>query len=312
MTEASKTLPALRMGAAEWGMLAVLSLLWGATFFFAKIAVREVPTFTLVLARVSIAAAILAAVIVASGGRFPNSWRSWRDFFVMGLLSNVVPFSLIFYGQVSIGAGLAAVLNAVTPLSGAVIAHYLTDDEKLSLRRVLGVGIGVAGVAVLIGPSSVGTGTAALIGSAAVLAGGVSYGFSGVWGRRFRGQPALTSACCQLMASSLMMTPLVLAVDRPWMLATPGVPTILAVLGLAAFSTALAYVLYYAILSRAGSSNVLLVTLLIPISAAALGIAFLGESLHTTDILGAVLVGLALLVIDGRLVRMLTKAAPAS
>jgi drug/metabolite transporter (DMT)-like permease len=300
--------PALRMGTYEWILLIFLSILWGASFFFGKIAVRELTPFTIALGRVLIAAAILATVVRTSGLAFPMGWRSWWPFFVMGFINNVVPFSLIFWGKKEIGSGLASVLNAATPLSGAIVAHFLTDDEKLHSNRLIGVVIGIAGVAILVGPASLGLDWGRALGAAAVLAATVSYGLAGVYGKRFRQVPALVTSCCQLTASSLMLTPLVLLVDQPWRHSLPGTTTFLAVLGLATLSTALAYVVFFTILRRAGASNALLVTLLVPFSATALGILVLGESLKPGDLLGAALVALALLVIDGRL---FTKLRPA-
>lgn len=290
----------LRMGPTEWGLLLALSVLWGGTFFFGKIARAELPAFTIVFARVFVAASILAVVAKLSGLEFPKGLKAWTPFLVMGLLNNVIPFSLIFWGQKEIGAGLASVLNAATPLSGAVVAHLFTDDEKLRSNRLIGVLVGIAGVAVLVGPSGLQMDAGRLAGSAAVLLATVSYGLSGVWGKRFRGVPALTSSCCQLTCSSVMMVPLVLIFDQPWTLPAPSVRAMLSVLAIAVLATALAYIIFFTILRRAGASNVMLVTLLIPFSATALSIAFLGEVIHYSDLAGAALVALALLIIDVR------------
>ena len=290
----------LRLGPAEWGLLLILSVLWGGSFFFGKIAIKEMGALSIVLGRVAIAAAVLSVVVRVSGLKFPATVKQWAPFLVMGLVNNVIPFSLIFWGQKEIGAGLASVLNAATPLSGAIVAHVLTTDEKLRSNRLVGVLMGMAGVAVLIGPSGIDLTWGPLLGAAAVLAATFSYGFAAVWGKRFRGVPALTSACCQLTGSSAIMLPLVLLIDRPWEQAPPGPQTLLAVLALALLSTALAYVIFFTILRRAGAANVMLVTLLLPFTASALGILFLGETMRSSDLAGAALVGLAILVIDGR------------
>jgi len=305
----------LRMGVREWGLLLFLSVLWGGSFFFAKIAVAELPPFTIVLARVAIAASILAIVAGLSGLKFPRTASGWAPFLVMGLLNNVVPFSLIFWSQQYIEEGLASVLNAGTPLAGAVVAHFFTTDEKLNSNRLIGVLIGIAGVAVLIGPAGFDFNWARLIGAVGVLLATVSYGLAGVWGKRFRGVPALTSACCQLTCSTVLMLPLVAIFDRPWERALPGPTTIAAVLALAVLSTALAYVIFFTILRRSGAANVMLVTLLVPFTASLLGIVFLGETVPSTELSGACLVGLALLVIDGRpfaALRRRLRPAPAS
>ena len=294
------TVPQLRMGTTEWVLLLLLSLLWGGSFFFGKIAVAELAPFTIVLCRVAIGAVILAVVVRVTGLEFPKSVSAWAPFLVMGLLNNVIPFSLIFWGQKEIGSGLASVLNAATPLSGAIVAHVLTRDEKLHSNRLLGVLVGLAGVIVLVGPSGLTMSWGPLLGAAAVLLATVSYGCAAVWGKQFRGVPALPSACCQLTASTVIMTPVVLGLDPPWLRSMPSGATIAAVVALAVLSTALAYVLFFEILRRAGAANAMLVTLLIPFSATALGILFLGETMRPTDLAGACLVALALLIIDGR------------
>ncbi len=300
MTQPSEKPAELRMGATEWGLLLALSMLWGATFFFGKIARAELSAFTIVLFRVGIAAAILAVAMRLSGLEFPKGLKGWWPYLVMGLLNNVIPFSLIFWGQREIGAGLAAVLNASTPLFGAIVAHIVTDDEKLRSNRLIGVLIGIAGVAVLMGPTGLDLNFSRALGMGAVLLASLSYGISGSWAKRFRGVPALTTSACQLTCSTAIMAPLVLAFDPPWAQAVPSLKVMLSVLAIATLCTALAYILFFTIIRRAGASNVLLVTLLVPFSATALGIVFLGEQLHATDLAGAALVGLALLIIDGR------------
>ena len=305
----------LQMGATEWGLLLFLSILWGGSFFFIKVAVSELAPFSVVLCRVAIGAMLLAIAVRASGHEFPATLDGWVPYAVMGLLNNVVPFSLITWGEQVIGSGLASVLNASTPLFGAIIAHVLTADEKLSGNRLAGVLVGIAGVAVLIGPSGFDLRAGPLLGAAAVLCASISYGCSSVWGKRFRGVPALTTSCCQLTCSSLMMLPLVLVFDKPWLRPVPSAQVLLSVAGLGIISTALAYVIFFTILRRAGASNVVLVTLLVPLTATALGIFFLNESLRPTDLAGAALIAIALLIIDGRpfttLRRLVTGRSPA-
>jgi drug/metabolite transporter (DMT)-like permease len=316
MTQTSKPSTNLHMGLTEWALLLLLSILWGGSFFFGKIARAELSAFTIVLFRVGIAAAILLVVAKASGLELPRGLKAWMPYLVMGLLNNVIPFSLIFWGQREIGAGLASVLNASTPLFGAIVAHIFTDEEKLHSNRLVGVLIGMAGVAVLIGAPGLqlgnSTDTARLAGMGAVLLASLSYGLSGTWAKRFRGVPALTTSACQLTCSTLVMAPLVLLFDPPWAQGLPSAKAMLAVLAIAVLCTALAYVIFFTIIRRAGAANVLLVTLLVPFTAAALGIAFLGEQFHATDLAGAALVGLALIVIDGRIFAGLRKRAVAA
>jgi drug/metabolite transporter (DMT)-like permease len=307
-------LPPPRLGAVEWGLLAVLSLLWGGSFLFGRIAVAELPPMTVAWVRVALAAAVLLVGLLLTGAAIGRALPRWRDFLVMGLVNNVIPFSLIFWGQTAIGAGLAAVLNATTPLFAAVIAHLGTSDEKLTGNRIAGLLIGIAGVAVLIGPETMagfGKNVWALL---AVLGAALSYGFAGFWGRRFRGLPPGLSALSQLSASTLLLLPLVLVFDQPFDLPMPSPKVIAAILALAVLSTALAYIVFFRIIVRAGGSNVMLVTLMIPPSAMLLGWLVLGETLSAGELAGAAVIGLALLVIDGRLLPRLGlgSAAPTS
>lgn len=286
----------------EWAMLLVLAAVWGGSFFFNGIAVRELPVFTIVVARVALAALILAALTRLAGEKLPREPRVWRTFLAMGLVNNVVPFSLIVWGQQHIASGVASILNASTPLFTVVLAHFLTSDEKLTPGRVAGVVTGFAGVAVMIGLDVAEALGAHVAAQALCLAGAVSYAFAGIYGRRFRtmGLSLLATATGQVTASSLLLVPLVLAVDRPWTLAMPGMATLAALAGVAAISTAFAYVLYFRILASAGATNLLLVTFLIPVSAILLGVLFLGEVLLPRHVAGMALIGLGLSAIDGR------------
>jgi drug/metabolite transporter (DMT)-like permease len=181
----------------------------------------------------------------------------------MATLNNVVRFSLILWGQTRIASGLAAILNACAPLFTAVLAHFLTADERLTPRRMTGVLLGLAGVVLMIGPDSLSGLGRDVMAQLAVLAAGVSYACAGILGRRFAGTPPLVTATGQVTASTLLILPLALAVDRPWTLTVPGTRVWLALLGLAIISTALGYVVYFRILATAGATNLLLVTLLI-------------------------------------------------
>jgi drug/metabolite transporter (DMT)-like permease len=291
-----------RMGLIDWCLLLFLSLLWGASFFYAAVALTELPPFTIVLLRVAIAALILHIVLRVVGVRFPWDSKSWRAFFGMGLLNNAIPFCLIVWGQTHVASGLASILNATTPFFTVVIAHVLTADERLSRNRLLGVVIGLAGVVVLIGPQALSGLGKDVAGQLAIIGAAISYAFAGVFGRRFRpmGIPAMATAAGQVTASSLLILPVALLVDRPWDLAMPGTAVSLAILGTALLSTALGYVVYFRLLASAGAVNLLLVTFLIPPSAIILGGLLLGEHLQATDFAGMALIGLGLAAIDGR------------
>lgn len=302
------------MGLRQWMLIVVLSVLWGGSFFFNGVLVQALPRFTIVALRVAIAAVALNVVIRATGQRMPGQRRIWAAFFVMGLLNNMIPFSLIVTGQTRIGSGLAAILNATTPLFTVVVAHFLTDDEQMTRRRLLGVLIGLVGVAVVIGLNALRSLGDQLWAQLAVLGAALSYALAGIYGRRFgrQGVAPVVTANGQVTASAVVLLPLALLVDRPWTLPAPPPQAWAAMLGLALFSTALAYVVYFRLLATAGASNALLVTFLIPVSAILLGAAFLGERLGAQQLAGMALIGVGLATIDGRVLRLLRGAAHAA
>ena len=296
-----------RMGALEWALLIALSIIWGGSFLFVGIAVSALPTFTIVLLRVAIAALALHLILRAMRIPLPGDATAWAAFFGMGLLNNVIPFSLIAWGMIHIASGLASILNATTPLFTVLLAHALTGDERLTRARLAGVLTGLAGVVVLIGPEALQGLGGDVLAQIAVLGAACSYGFAGIFGRRFRrmGIPPLATATGQVTASSILLLPMTLYMDRPWTLAMPGVTVWAAIVGLALLSTALAYILFFRILAGAGAVNLSLVTFLIPVSAILMGITVLGETLHATDFLGMILIGCGLIAIDGRLPALL-------
>lgn len=299
----------MQMTARVWAMLVALAVLWGASFFFVAIATHELPPFTLVLWRVTQAWIILLPIALLSGGRLPRDWNLWLAFLVMAVLNNVIPFSLISKGQQTVPSGLASVINATTPLFTAVLAHFFAQGEPLTIRRVAGVLVGVGGVAILMGPDVMeGRGTS-VFGMTLLLGATFSYGCAAVWGRRLREVPPLVAACSQLIASCAVLAVLAALFDRPWSLSAPSLATVGAMTGLAVLSTALAYILFYRILSEAGGTNAMLVTLLIPVAGLALGVMVLGEPLLARHVVGALVIGSALLVIDGRLLIWLGLAA---
>jgi drug/metabolite transporter (DMT)-like permease len=297
------------MGPVEWDLLLVLALLWGGSFFFSKIAVGELPPLTVVLCRVVLAALALNIVVLLGGRRMPADPRLWGAFFVMGVLNNVIPFSLIFWGQTQIASGLAAILNATTPLFTVLVAHVATKDEKLSASRLIGVFAGVIDVAAMIGPGAFAGGGGSTLAKTAVLGAALSYAFAAIWGRRFRGVPSMIAANGQLSASALVMTPVALLADRPWSLAFPSPRVVWALSALALLSTAAGYIIYFALLARVGATNVLLVTLLIPPSALLLGALFLAEAVEPRDLAGLACIAAGLAAIDGRLLRRLQRRA---
>lgn len=299
MTDAAPP-PHRQMTAAEWALLLVLSVLWGGSFFFNHIAVAALPPLTVVTVRVALAAAVLWLVVLARGVPVPRSRTAWIAFTVMGLFNNALPFSLIVWGQSHIASGVAAILNASTPLFGVVLAHLLTD-EKLTASRASGVLLGLGGVAVMMGGAALGGGILFAAQAACVLA-AICYAVSGLYGRRFGnlGLAPLATAAGMLTCSSLLLMPVALAFDQPWTLPRPDAAVFVSLGALAVLSTAIAYIVFFRLLATAGTINLLLVTLLVPVTAVLLGVVVLGEALLPRHLAGMALIAIGLAAIDGR------------
>lgn len=290
-----------QMSARNWALLLLLGTVWGGSYFFARIAVSEMPPLILVMFRVSIAALVLQAFLAVRGPSFRIALPLAGSFFVLALLNNVIPFSLIFMGQTEVGAGLASVLNATTPFWTAILANMLTADEKLTPVKLTGIAFGIAGTGVMIGPGLLTGLGGPLWAKLALIGGAVSYGLAFIYGRRFRGVPPTVVATGQLTASTIIMIPLVLTLYDPGNLFSFSGNIWAAVIGLAVLSTAFAYLIYFRVLASAGATNASLVTFLNPVSAILLGSLVLGERLTSFEIAGMVLIATGLIIIDGRL-----------
>jgi len=297
------------MNSKVWAMLILLSILWGGSFFFVGVVVNDLPPLTIVTLRVGIAAFTLWGIAMMLGLRPPKSLKIWGAFLGMGLLNNVLPFVLIVWGQTQIASGLASILNAATPIFTVVVAGILLPDERPTPLKLFGVALGFVGVVVMIGVPALG-GVGSLFAQLAIVAATVSYAFAGVYGRRFKslGINPVVTAAGQVTASTLILLPITLFVDGAIDTDKTNMSTWIAIAGLAVASTAIAYVLYFKILELAGATNVLLVTLLVPVSATLLGSLFLNESLEFIHILGMALIAFGLSAIDGRLWHRLKSA----
>jgi drug/metabolite transporter (DMT)-like permease len=301
------------MTAREWGLLALLSLLWGGSFFFIGVAVKELPPLTLAALRVGLAALILWVSAPLTGAVPPRNGKALAALALLGLGNNALPFALIAWGQSHLAAGLASILNAATPLFAVLIAHVFTTEEKLSRFKIIGTAAGMAGVAWVIGPDLLwGQAKINAWAEGAVLLAALSYAASAVFARRVRalGLGPIDVATGQATAGAIYLVPLALFVDAPWSLPVPSAAVVASVFAIAALCTALAYVVYFRILSGAGATNVLLVTLLAPATSVVLGALFLHERLLARQFLGFALIAVGLAFIDGRLPRALFGANP--
>jgi drug/metabolite transporter (DMT)-like permease len=288
------------MNARNWGLLLLLSLLWGSSFFFYKVLVAVLPPVTVVLGRVGIAAIALNLLLLARGERLPPD--RWKDFLVSGVLNNVLSFVLICWGETRITSGMASILNAITPMFVVVIGHFVTHDEKMSWSKIAGIALGIAGTIILVGPQAF-SGASAVLGEVAVIVASVFYAMGGLYSRHFRGLPPLTAATGQLTAAAAVLLPLSLAVDRPWTLPMPGWEICVSLLVIALVNTAAAYLVYFRLLAGAAVTHASLVTFLIPPIALLLGAAILGESITLQAVSGMAVIALGLAAINGRLGR---------
>lgn len=290
------------MSAKNWGLLLLLAMLWGSSFFFYKILVAALPPVTVVLGRVGIAAIALNLWLLLSGARLPLGNGRWKRFLLLGLINTVIPFVLIAWGETRITSGMASILNATTPIFMVIVAHFGTHDEKFSWAKIAGIGFGILGTAILVGPEAF-SGASAVLGELAVIAASAAYGFGGVYSRRFKDIPPQAAAAGQITGGAVILLPLSLAVDQPWRLAMPGWEIWASLLVIALINTALAYFVFFKLVANVGVTYISLVTFFIPIIALFLGAFFLGEAVTLQALAGMAVIGLGLVAIDGRLLK---------
>lgn len=287
------------MGRRDWALLVVLAVLWGGSFFFVEVALAGLPPLAVVWCRVALGAAVLGGMLRVWGVALPAGWAQWRAVAVMGVLNNALPFTCFALAQGRIGGGVAAILNAMTPML-TVVALFALVGERPGVGRVLGVVAGLAGVAVMMGGAGAGEGWAKLL----CLGAAGCYALASVWGRRLwrMGVAPMAAAFGQCLSAAVVLLPVVVGL-RVWEGVTAGPVEWAAVVGLAVLSTAVAYAIFFRLFSTVGAVNVQLVTFLIPAVAVGLGVVLLGERLEARHLAGAALIGLGLVAIDGRLWR---------
>jgi drug/metabolite transporter (DMT)-like permease len=296
-----------QMVGREWFILLVMAVIWGGAFMFIGVAVRHIEPLTYVWLRLTIAAAGMFLFLRLKGQALDLPREVWGSILLLALLNNALPFTLFGWSQTHIASGLASILNATTPIWGVLVAHFFTQDERMTPRKIAGVLLGFAGVATMIGPmllANVGTDALAQL---ACIAAALSYAVAAVWARRFRriGVSPMSVTTGQLTAGALMMLPLALLVDQPWTQPLPPLTAWGAIVALALLCTAFGYVLYFRLIETAGATNALLVTLLVPPFAILFGSLFLNEVLAPQDFVGLALIAVGLAAIDGRLLKLL-------
>jgi drug/metabolite transporter (DMT)-like permease len=299
------------MNGRDWAMLVLLSLLWGGAFFFYKVLDDAgLPPVTIVLSRVGMAALALVPVVRLSGLSLPSAPRDWLAYIPLAVANNLIPFFLFTWGETQIASGLAAILNATTPIFTAIVAHLVTADERFSTYKVAGIALGFAGIVALVGPDAIRGLNLASVAQLGCLAAAVSYAFAAVYGKRFRGTPPIVVSSGQLITSTVLVLPLELVLDKPWTFATPSTATWAAMLAMALLGTSAAYILYFQLIVSAGAVNASLVTLLVPVSALILGSVFLHEHVGWNAIAGMLLIFAGLAAMDGRIFGALRRTRP--
>ncbi len=288
----------------DWGLLLVLAALWGASFLFIRVAVPTLRPFPLVLARVLIAGGLL--LLYASLIRQQPDFRArWRQYLLLGLLNNAVPFTLISVASLNLTASFASILNATTPLFSAIVAAIWLKD-RLSIRKLVGLAIGLTGVALVVGWSPIPLDTAGLLAISASLGAALSYGLASVYGKvAFKGAQPLHTAIGQLLGAGLLIAPLAVA-NPPT--AAPTTTVILDVLGLALPCTALAYLIYFRLITSAGPVSAASVTMLVPFFGILWGAVFLGERIQVVQFIGLLVIIAGLVLVTGIQLRLMRPA----
>jgi drug/metabolite transporter (DMT)-like permease len=300
-----------KLDATGWGLIAILSILWGGAFFLIEIGLKSYSPNMLVFMRLALAVPPMWIAMRMMGARFPTDLHSWGMLTIVGALNCALPFILFFWGQQYLESGYASILNATTPLWGVVVAHFMTSDEKATPARIIGVLVGMAGLIVMVGPSAMKGLSDNLLAQIACVVSTLFYSFAAIYGRRLgqANMAPIVVATGQTLMAALIMLPIVLLYDQPWAMAVPSLDSTLAGLTLALLSTALAYILYFRLIDRAGASNAQLVAFIMPVLAVILGIAFLGEALNSGQIFGAGLIAVGLIILDGRMFTRLARRA---
>jgi drug/metabolite transporter (DMT)-like permease len=312
MASLSSTPPSMKW--QDWFLLLFLSLLWGSSFFFVEIIIREIPTITLVSIRLILSALILYGILFITGKRLPINKPLIQTFFIMGLLNSVLPYSLIAWGQHYVSSGMAATLIASTPILTVVAAHYFTHDEKTTTQKLLGVFVGFIGVVVMLSDQFDDSNQYLMIGKVAMLLASACYACGAIYSKKAskHGLSPLQTATGQMTAAAILLTPFSIVIDKPWQLSTLNQDTVLSITGLVLLSSVLAYVLFFNLMKSAGVTNLILVAFLIPMSSIILGVLFLNEILTMVHILGMLLIGISLTIIDGNLPKYLQQKLQAN
>lgn len=280
----------------EFALLALLALLWGSSYFFVGVAVKEIPPLTLIAIRITVAAAILIAVLAWRRERAPRDAATWGRLTIQSFLNATIAWSLLAWGQQHIASGVASVLNSTSPLFVFFITLLVTRHESAAPLRLLGACLGVAGVALIVGEEALTGVMKGVAGQLAALAGAFFYAIAAIHGRRFGHLTPTATAAGTMVCAFVVLAPVALIVDRPWRLA-PSAEALAAATALGALSTALALMIYFRLIRTLGSMGAASQAYLRAGVGVALGVAFLGERVTPMVALGlaSALAGVALI-----------------
>lgn len=287
------------MPARNFLWLLFLALLWGPSFLFIKVAVREIPPLTLVTARVGLAALLLYTILRIRRYTLPRAGAIWKHFVVVGLFAHALPFFLFSWGEKFIDSAIASILNGSTPLFTILIAHFSIHDDRMTTNKVVGAMIGFAGLLLLVSPSLLGGVQATTWGLIAVTVAACSYGVAIVYARlNLTGLPPLVAPTAQLLMATLLMLPTALLIEKPFVVALPSGTALSALLALSVLGTAVAFVIYYRILENSSATYLSMVTYLVPVFGVILGVVVLDEKLQWQAYTGCALILLGVMTVN--------------
>jgi len=287
--------------AVELALLLLLATLWGASYTFIKLGVATIPPITLIAARTAIAGVLLLMIMRWRGLKMPRDAATWRRFMFQACLNSVIPWTMIAWGERSLDAGLATILNSTSPIFTFLLTLAITRHEALTSRKLLGVAAGMAGICLIVGVQALSGFGEQLTAQIVTLLAAVCYAGAAIFGRGFKGLDPMAPAAGSLLSGAAILIPLSLVVEQPWTL-TPSTNSLLALLALAVFSTALAFVIYFRLIQTLGSVGTTAQAYLrVPIGVG-LGVVFLGERLSATAWIGlaCVVIGVAAMTIPPR------------
>ena len=298
MGESQPQQPAM---SSELGLLLLLATAWGASYTFLKIAVATIPPVTLIAGRTLIAGVLLVVIMRWRGVKLPTDAANWRRFLFQACLNSVIPWTMVAWGSQTLDAGVATILNSTAPIFTFILTVAVTRHEAVTSRKLIGVIAGMAGICLIVGVQALDGFGEQLIAQIICVLAAVCYAGAAIFGRNFGGLDPMAPAAGSLLCGAAILIPISLVVDRPWTLA-PSMNSLLALLAIAVFSTALAFVIYFRLIQTLGSVGATAQAYLrVPIGVA-FGVIFLGEQLSSTVWIGlaCVVVGVAAMTIPGR------------